>query len=69
MCKRKEFFGYEQQKEMAPPCNPRRSGRYYLSGRCRFYLLKDDYFTNKEEKYEKFIPKTKIDKNILETEK
>lgn len=32
-------------------------------------MLKDDYFTNKEEKYEKFIPKTKIDKNILETEK
>ena len=32
-------------------------------------MLKDDYFTNKEEKYEKFIPKTKIDKNILEVEK
>ena len=32
-------------------------------------MLKDDYFTNKEEKYEKFIPKTKIDKNVLETEK
>lgn len=32
-------------------------------------MLKDDYFTNKEEKYEKFIPKTKIDKNILEAEK
>ena len=32
-------------------------------------MLKDDYFTNKEEKYEKFIPKTKIDKNVLEAEK
>ncbi len=32
-------------------------------------MLKDDYFTNKEEKYEKFIPKTKIDKDILEVEK
>lgn len=32
-------------------------------------MLKDDYFTNKEEKYERFIPKTKIDKNILGTEK
>ena len=32
-------------------------------------MLKDDYYTNKEVKYEKFIPKTKIDKNILETEK
>lgn len=31
-------------------------------------MLKDDYFTNKEEKYDKFIPKTKIDKNILEVE-
>ena len=32
-------------------------------------MLKDDYFTNKEKKYEKFIPKTKIDKNILEVGK
>ncbi len=32
-------------------------------------MLKDDYFTNKEEKYQKFIPKTQIDKNTLETEK
>jgi hypothetical protein len=32
-------------------------------------MLKDDYFTNKEEKYEKFISKSKIDKNVLETKK
>ena len=31
-------------------------------------MLNSDYFTNKEEKYEKFIPKTEIDKNILESE-
>lgn len=31
-------------------------------------MLKDDYFTNKEEKYDKFISKTKIDKNVLEVE-
>mgnify|MGYP004528698957 CR=1 FL=1 len=31
-------------------------------------MLNNDYFTNKEEKYEKFTPKTEIDKNILETE-
>lgn len=29
-------------------------------------MLKDDYFTNKEEKYEKFVTKTEMDKNILE---
>jgi len=31
-------------------------------------MLNEDYFTNKEEKYVKFIPKTEIDKNILEVE-
>lgn len=31
-------------------------------------MLNNDYFTNKEEKYEKFTPKTEIDKNILGTE-
>ncbi|MBP3461221.1 MAG: hypothetical protein J6K21_02275 [Bacilli bacterium] len=31
-------------------------------------MLNSDYFTNKEEKYEKFIPKTEIDKNILGSE-
>lgn len=31
-------------------------------------MLNNDYFTNKEEKYERFTPKTEIDKNILETE-
>ena len=31
-------------------------------------MLNEDYFTNKEEKYTKFIPKTEIDKNILEVE-
>lgn len=31
-------------------------------------MLNKDYFTNKEEKYTKFIPKTEIDKNILEVE-
>lgn len=32
-------------------------------------MLNNDYFTNKEEKYEKFEPITEIDKNILEVEK
>ncbi len=34
-------------------------------------MLKDDYFTNKEEKYDKFTPKSnvKIDKNVLEAKK
>lgn len=32
-------------------------------------MLKEDYFTNKEEQYTKFTPKTKINKNILEVEK
>lgn len=31
-------------------------------------MLNEDYFTNKEEKYEKFIPKSEIDKNVLEVE-
>ena len=31
-------------------------------------MLNEDYFTNKEEQYEKFKAKTKIDKNILEVE-
>lgn len=32
-------------------------------------MLKEDYFTNKEEKYEKFTAHTKMDKNVLETNK
>ena len=32
-------------------------------------MLKEDYFTNKEEKYEKFTANTKMDKNTLETNK
>lgn len=31
-------------------------------------MLKDDYFTNKEEKYEKFTSKSEMDKNNLDAE-
>lgn len=31
-------------------------------------MLNDDYFTNKEEQYDKFRAKTKIDKNVLGTQ-
>ncbi|MBE6160560.1 MAG: hypothetical protein E7157_05920 [Lactobacillales bacterium] len=31
-------------------------------------MLNDDYFTNKEEQYDKFESKTKIDKNTIEVE-